>query len=178
MNFGSTLQATLAALLLSAGLPLAAADTQATDTDGQVSVNWTDPEQFTEVRYSHTFNRPKPEVWLNELRKTLVRTGDRVLEPGQRLDVTITDIKLAGREEPWRGPAYSDVRIVKSVYPPRIDLRFRLTDADGNVIEDGTRELRDLAFLHRGTTHSSEPYRFEKRLLKDWMSREFGDKES
>jgi hypothetical protein len=170
------LHCSLAILLLAGLAPMAQADEPGTST--QVTVNWTDPEQFTELRYSHTFNRPKPEVWLNEFRQTLVRSGDRVLEPGQRLDVTITDIKLAGRQEPWRGPAYSDVRVVRSVYPPQIDLSFRLSDASGNVIEDGTRRLRDLAFLQRGTTHSSEPYRYEKRLLKDWMAREFGRNQS
>lgn len=176
MNVRSMLQSLLAGLLLAGFVPMAQADD--IDSSTQVTVNWTDPEQFTELRYSHTFNRPKPEVWLNEFRDTLVRNGDRVLEPGQRLDITITDIKLAGRQEPWRGPAYSDVRVVRSVYPPQIDLSFRLTDASGNVIEDGTRRLRDLAFLQRGSSNSSEPYRFEKRLLKDWLTREFAREKS
>jgi hypothetical protein len=70
------------------------------------------------------------------------------------------------------------VRVVRSVYPPQIDLSFRLTDASGNVIEDGTRRLRDLAFLQRGSSNSSEPYRFEKRLLKDWLTREFAREKS
>jgi hypothetical protein len=34
--------------------------------------------------------------------------------------------------------------------------------------------LRDPGFLTRSTLNGSDSYRFEKRLLKDWLVREFG----
>ncbi len=98
----------------------------------------------------------------------------RILPKDQHLSVTITDVKLAGDFEPWHGPDFHDVRVVKSIYPPRVKLSFTLTDANGNVIESGDRELRDLAFLNRGTSvRSNQPYRYEKRMLSDWLKREF-----
>ncbi|HMM67100.1 MAG TPA: DUF3016 domain-containing protein [Dokdonella sp.] len=170
--------ASLALAIAALGGAAAAFASEAANDSARVSVTWTDPAQFTEMRYSHGLNRPKPESWLNEMRKTVVRRADRLLKPGQRLDVTITDVKLAGQYEPWRGPNYNDVRIVKSLYPPSIDLRFSLVDADGKVIDSGERKLRDPAFLNRGSTNSSESYRFEKRLLKDWLAREFEKKDA
>lgn len=169
------------AFVLAASLMGAACFAQAGEAKGnsaRVSVEWTDPAQFTEVRYGHQFRQPTPEVWLGELRKTLVRRADSALPPGQHLAVTITDVKLAGQFEPWHGPDYTDVRIVKSIYPPRIDLTFNLTAADGQVIASGERKLRDPAFLDRGSVNAIEPYRFEKRLLKDWVDREFGRKKA
>jgi hypothetical protein len=140
-------------------------------------VSWTDPDQFTELRYDRHFQQPRPETWLMEFRKTLVHRGDRVLQPGQHLDVTITDVKLAGKIEPWRGAGASEVRVVKSIYPPQIALRFSLTDADGKVLDSGERTLRDTAFLSRGThANGSDTYRFEKRMLKEWVDKEFGQK--
>ena len=170
-----------AAGLILLGFAVGAASAQAADSgegSAQVSVTWTDPAEFTEVRYSHAFGQPKPESWLEEFRKTIVRRADGLLQPGQHLDVTFTDIKLAGQYEPWRGPAYNDVRIVKSIYAPRIDLRFSLVDADGKVLAGGARVLRDPAFLSRGSVNSSESYRFETRMLKDWLVREFNKENS
>jgi hypothetical protein len=143
----------------------------------QVKVTWTDPEQFTELRYERHFQQPRPETWLVEFQKTLVRRGDHVLQPGQHLEVTITDVKLAGRVEPWHGGGASEVRVVKSIYPPQIKLSFNLTDKDGRVLDSGERTLRDTAFLSRGThANGSDTYRFEKRMLKEWVDKEFGRK--
>ena len=47
----------------------------------RVNVNWTDPAQFTEVRYSHAFGQPKPEIWLEAMRKTVVRRADSCSSP-------------------------------------------------------------------------------------------------
>lgn len=170
----------LAPLVTIGMLVASATATQATEATnaGRVTVNWTDPAQFAEVRYSHAFGQPKPETWLEAMRKTVVQRADELLKPSQRLEVTITDVKLAGQYEPWRGPAYNDVRIVRDIYPPRIDLRFSLTDTNGTVIASGERKLRDPAFLSRSTPNGSDSYRFEKSLLKDWLVREFGADES
>ena len=80
-----------------------------------------------------------------------------------------TDIDLAGEYEPQRGPQFMDVRIVKDIYPPRFDLEFKLTGADGKVISSGKRQLRDLNFMSRLVLPSSEPLRYEKDILKDWL---------
>ncbi len=180
MLYRHTLMNLVFGLGLALGLGVAGSTAAATGDkqDGnsaQVSVTWTDPAGFDELRFGHQFRQPKPEVWLGEFRKTLVKTGDRILPKDQHLSVTITDVKLAGDFEPWHGPFFDDVRVVKSIYPPRVKLSFTLTDANGNVIESGDRELRDLAFLNRGTSvRSNQPYRYEKRMLSDWVKREFG----
>ena len=140
----------------------------------QVTVDWTDPAKFTETRFGPQLRQTSPEVWLAELQKTLVKRAGSVLPAGQHLKVTITNVDLAGQVEPSVGRGASDVRVVKSIYPPQIDLNFRLTDANGEVIDSGERTLRDVAFLDRGTASSSGSYRFEKRLLTDWVDKEFG----
>ena len=52
----------------------------------------------------------------------VVKRANEVLPAGQTLTVTFTDIDLAGDFEPWRGGQAMDIRIVKDVYPPRMDL--------------------------------------------------------
>ena len=139
----------------------------------RVNVTWPEPATLSEVKEAHGRGWQRGEAWLVDLRKHLVRHADRVLPAGERLDVTFTDIKLAGSFEPWRGPQFDDVRIVKDIYPPRIDLRFTVTSADGNVVAEGERTLRDPGFLTRNIANASDPLRYEKRLLDDWLRREF-----
>lgn len=151
--------------------PALAAEKPATPL--RASVSWTDPSQFDEVRDSHGRGMIKSGVWLGDLKKHLERRATRVLREGQQLEVTFTDIKLAGQFEPWRGPQFDDVRIVKDIYPPRIDLRFTLKSADGRVIEEGERTLRDLGFLTRSIANTSDTLRYEKRMLDEWLNRDF-----
>ncbi len=140
----------------------------------RVEVTWTDPAAFAEVRDNPGIRQIRPEEWLRELARHLQIGADRILAPGQHLKVTFTDIKRAGTFEPWRGPKWNDVRVIKEIYPPSIDLRFTLTGADGTVLREGERKLRDPGFLSRAVAgRSDDPLRYEKRLLDDWLRNEF-----
>ena len=166
-------------LMCSASLSAIARDVDKKDYNSeQVSVTWNDPAQFRELHYGRNFQQPKPEVWLTEFQKTLVKRAEHVLQPGQHLSVTITNVKLAGQVEPFHGAGATDVRVIKSIYPPEIELTFSLTGTDGQVLDSGERKLRDIAFLDRGTASRSDTYRFEKRMLNDWVDKEFGRKSS
>jgi hypothetical protein len=86
------------------------------------------------------------------------------------LKVTFTDIDLAGDYEPWRGPQLMDVRIVKSIYPPRLTFTFQLTDESGRVLSEGERKLVDLGFQMRITrSFNDDLLRYEKDMLTDWL---------
>ena len=165
----------LAGALAVAGSAIAA-DPQPT-SDSRIQVTWTKPDDFSEAKqYPGTgLGREEPDEWLNELAKHVRYRADRRLPPGDRLQVTFTNVQRAGTYEPWRGPRFDDVRIIKDIYPPRIDLKFTLTDAGGAVVKEGQRELRDPAFLQRGILNTTDPLRFEKRLLDDWLRSEFPD---
>ena len=138
-----------------------------------VTVDWTDPAKFADTTQSMCANRVKPTEWLGDLARYVQRRGSKMIEPGQHLNVTIVDITRAGICEPWRGPAFDDIRIVKEIYPPSIALRYTLTGADGATVRTGEAKLRDPAFLNRGTPNSNDPLRYEKRMFDDWLRREF-----
>lgn len=146
----------------------------------RVKVDWTDPSQFADVRENPATSPAtrNPEEWVASLSRWLQQRAARALPAGDRLDVTFTDIKRAGAYEPWRGPQWMDVRIIKDIYSPRIDLRFTLRDARGNVLSEGTRSLKDMAFLRRGTLENDDPLRYEKRMLEDWLRTEFASRAS
>ena len=140
---------------------------------GAVSVRWTDPAQFSEIKYSGNRWEAARGNWVFQLAEHLRDSASKRLPEGDRLDVTITDIGRAGRYEPWHGPQMQDVRIMRDIYPPSMTLEFRLYGADGQLLADGTRELRDMGYLMGNTlTGPSDNLRFEKRMIDDWLRRE------
>lgn len=166
----------LTALLLSTALvacaPMAPLrmETAALSNDN-VTVQMVSPDQFAELRQNRNFGDMRDGSWLVELQKHVVDRAGRRLASGQHLDVNITDIKRAGDFEPWRGPNFNDIRVVKEIYPPRIDLNYVLKDGNGSVVREGSDELTDLAFLRRIVRNDTDPLRYEKRLIDDWLGK-------
>jgi hypothetical protein len=94
--------------------------------------------------------------------------------PGRRLELRFTDIDLAGDYEPWRGPDFDDIRIMKDIYPPRMKFEFRLLDAkSGAVVREGSERISDMSYLmSAGLLPNHDPLRYDKNLLTDWVRRE------
>jgi hypothetical protein len=93
---------------------------------------------------------------------------------GHALEITLTDVDMAGEFETWRGPQACSVRVMLDIYAPRIRLDFHLTDRDGKVVSSGSRDLRDPLYLTRAVFLAADALRYEKNLLLEWLQREFG----
>ena len=142
--------------------------------EGPVSVDWTDPNEFSDIRHSGNRWAAQRGNWVEQLARHLQTRAAARLPQGERLEVTITDIMRAGQYEPWRGPNLQDARIVREIYPPRMSLTFKRLDASGAVIDEGTRTLRNSGFLMSASSvGTSDPLRFEKNMIDDWIRREF-----
>ncbi len=160
------------ALWLGGIAPLAAA--AATPAESSVTVTYVNPAQFTENRLYGRQDRFNRIDYLAQLKAYLIKQAQAVLKPGQRLHVDITDIRLAGAYEPWRGSQWDYVRIMRDVYPPRIDLDFKLVDQDGKVLREGKRTLRDLDYLQSNVGMAASqgaPLYYDKALLRRWLRR-------
>ncbi len=135
------------------------------------TVEFEKPEAFTDA------GRPFPESARLEslpfLREHLMKEAGQRLPADQKLAVWITDVDLAGQYPPG-GSGIRDARIVKDIYPPRIELRFRLTRTDGTTVKEGTRALRDSGFLSSGgPVDRTDNLRYEKVMLDHWLEEEF-----
>ncbi|HVR54730.1 MAG TPA: DUF3016 domain-containing protein [Pseudorhodoferax sp.] len=141
---------------------------------GTVSVTYGDPAGFSDAQDGAHETDAARRAWLDALSEHLADRAAEILPPGQRLAVQITDVQRAGRYEGWRGPQAAQLRVVRDIYPPRIDLNFQRLGADGQVLQAGTRQLRDLNFLMRPARYTDDPLRYEKTLVDDWVAKEFG----
>lgn len=150
---------------------LRAADTPALS---KVDVVFSHPENFTDVAQDQRGSDIGREANLDMLKDYLVRKASPLIPAGDKLTVTFTDIDLAGEYEPWRTRAH-DVRIVKDIYTPKMNLSFTLTDGSGKVLKEGTRHLTNLNFMSEmlPLTEQNEPLAYDKQLLGNWVSDEF-----
>ncbi|WP_395136001.1 DUF3016 domain-containing protein [Rhodanobacter sp. FW102-FHT14D07] len=139
----------------------------------RVTVNYVNPEEFSEARQYGLQDRFNGRSYLEPLKAHLIKRATKMLPAGDRLEVSITDIKLAGGYEPWHGPQLRYVRFMKDVYPPRIDLDFKLTDSNGKVVREGSRKLRNLGYLQSGAARvgDTDPLRYDKALIDSWLRR-------
>jgi hypothetical protein len=150
---------------------------RALPADGPVSVSWSDPAQFSDIRLTHNRWRAEQGDWVQDLAKYVRKSAARQLQPGERVEVHIADIKRAGEYEPWRGPAMDGVRIIRDYYPPRLQLSYTLYGADGQVLAQAERKLSDLGFMTSSPPiNDTDPLRYEKRMVDDWARRDLGPK--
>lgn len=160
------------ALGLTAG-GLFASDDAAAAAAARVTVTFENSEEFTDFREG-IFDSEKDRAHLEKrFTEHVARLAAPHLAPGEKLEVHFMDVDLAGDFEPWRGPSYDQIRIVKDIYPPRMKLVFRVTDANGTIIREGERNLRDLSFMMSASLRTHDSLRHDKDLLEEWVKREF-----
>lgn len=142
---------------------------------GAVEVDFVDSKEFTDFSSRDQVDAKVQTAYKRELSEFIQKRLGNMISPDHVLQVVITDVDMAGEFEPWRRGGFDDVRVVKDLYPPRIDLSFRIVDADGNTVREGNRKLRDLNFMYDVRPLDSDPLRHEKELLGNWIRREFRD---
>lgn len=158
-------------LLALASLASMAASAQ---SPASVETRFENPKRFTDFRVDRWRDSRQTQALVDELRRWIEHQAPRYLPAGSKLTVTVTDVDMAGEFEPWHRASASDIRVVREIYPSRVSLAFSLADDTGKVVREGERKLVS-AFLFNGSLHGGDgPLRYEKVLLRDWLSREFG----
>jgi hypothetical protein len=128
------------------------------------------PENFTDVKDRDLPSDSGRDEILSRISTFMVSRATPLLPAGDSLKITFTDIDLAGDFEPWHGPQWSDVRIVKEIYPPAFKFSWVVTDVSGRVVKQGKEDIRDLNFQTRVVLDTSDTLRYEKDILGDWTN--------
>jgi hypothetical protein len=155
---------------LVAGLGLLIFLAPASPLRAEVSVKFVEPRQFTDTgAYGYD-----SEHNLRALERHLKTLGGRCLKAGETLEVQVFDVDLAGRNEWWHSGAY-DLRVMREITWPRVELGYLRRDAAGAVLAEGREQVADMNYLWRSAyvRHDRDALPYEKAMLRDWFERRF-----
>ncbi len=131
-------------------------------------VSFVHPEQFTDAALRGGYGPKAEQSALSEIARYLESLGTRYLGTRQTLAIDVMNVDLAGQFEPWPAMAY-DVRFMRDVYPPRIMLRYKLTEEQRTLIE-GEEMVVDINYLANPRARPADDHlRYEKAMLADWF---------
>lgn len=136
--------------------------------------NYLRPERFTDFRLQGRPESESAQTFSYSVSPPLSRELERRL-PGARLTLTFTDIDLAGRYEPWRGPHFFWVRFYRDSTPLRLDFQYALTSPRGTVLASGTARVYEAYYQYYDTGTrtglNTNPAYYETGALQRWLNR-------
>ncbi|WP_020681809.1 DUF3016 domain-containing protein [Marinobacterium rhizophilum] len=135
-----------------------------------VEVDFIDPQKYTDLGDYGSSPDPLP-IFARHLQQL----GARCLAPEDRLHIRVLDIDLAGQQEWWRGTAYTDVRVMRDITWPRMQLEYDWLDGNGALRKQAQARLADMNYLMFGhhITARNELYGYDKAMLSRWFEQEF-----
>ena len=167
-----TLRIAIACLGSAAALSLQAAPAPQAS---RVEVVFDHPDKFTDIKDAYVASDKGEQAILDQIRDFIVDRASPIVPEGWKFRITFSDIDLAGEYEPWRGPQWDMVRIIKPVYPPAFRFTYAVTDRAGKVVRQGSEFFRDASFQFRAVFDLSDGLRYEKAALEEWLRNHLAD---
>ena len=129
---------------------------------GTVDVTYVDPDRFTDTG-RWTVDRERNLEALSTVFQGLAKQ----LPDGQKLQLQVLDVDLAGDVEPV---GTRELRIVRGRADwPQMTLRYTLLQGD-RMLKSGESHLADLGYTFGlGTVLDRGPLHYEKRMVEDWF---------
>ena len=139
-----------------------------------VRIEFVRPERFTDFRIQNRGEIQSSKIFSGEMIRYLAPAVARRF-PGATLSLRFTDIDLAGRYEPWRGPQFNDIRFIRDdTGPLKLFFDYQLTDSKGKVLASGPKRIVDVDFQRRfmiyANTGLGASLSYEKLELRDWVN--------
>jgi Protein of unknown function (DUF3016) len=144
--------------------------------DAEVSVQYEHPENYHDLALSGSDTPSMQSEVMQQLEAHLKKLGESYLPKGDKLEIVVMDIDMAGAYEPWRTPNLTRTRFIRDIYRPKLALHYRWQDKDGAVKAEKDETVSDLNYLMRQETRKyqdNDPLRYEKTLLDRWFRETF-----
>ncbi len=144
-----------------------------TSAGGSAIIHWSNPGDYKDIKAPVGTQERFQAQTFAELESHMQKLASS-LPDGQKLEMTVTDLDLAGdlrRSDIIQG--YSDIRLIKEMFPAKIRFNYRLVDIDGNILKQGNESLKSMPPGSAAGMRFSASNRLstEKRMLKNWFTR-------
>ena len=138
--------------------------------DGVVSITWQSPDKYSDIESTGERQSRFEQRAFDSITENLAKLADKVLTHGEQLQLTVTNLDLAGDVRPTFGASANDIRVLKDIYPPKITFSYRVNKGQ-EVILSGDEELRDLNYLGGIQPRRQESFMYENQMLKQWFNK-------
>src|SRR6202011_4464123 len=130
---------------LSLGLTVAALSAE----PGNVRINFVQPEKFSDFQIQGRQENVSAGIFRDQVSAYLAPVIAKRF-PGDQLNLTFTDIDLAGRIDPAKTRNLANIRLDRNIANPlRLYFDYTLTDSSGKVLASGSKSLVDADYLYR-----------------------------
>ena len=138
---------------------------------GQAKMTWENPDKFTDIRPGMGTDKSYRKGLERALNVALKKMAAD-LPADQTLEITFTDIDLAGEIDPVELPGANQLRLLKDAYYPRLVFNYRIVDRTGKLVaEQKGVDLKDMSYLRGNNAgSSSSDFYYETRMLKNWFN--------
>lgn len=134
-----------------------------------VQVQWSNPRQFRDAADGYPPTERDRKSVLSELERYISRLGDRYVPEGYILEMDFTNVDLEGEFEPFNGAGFNDVRIIKDIYPARLQFSYTVKNKDGAVVAQGQESLSHNMIMPPPIPSRNEQFPYTYELLSEWF---------
>ncbi|MCL1038445.1 DUF3016 domain-containing protein [Shewanella submarina] len=138
--------------------------------DGVVKITWQNPDKYSDIESTAERQSRFEQRAFDSMTENLAKLARKVLTHGEQMQMTVTNVDLAGDVRPTFGASASDIRVLKDIYPPKITFSYQITKGQ-QVIMSGEEELRDLNYLGGIQPRRQESFMYENQMLKHWFNK-------
>ena len=137
----------------------------------KLTIKWQEPDKFTDIRPANESNKSFRKRTFKSLEAHFNKLASK-LPSSYHLNITVKDVDLAGDVRPFFQPTFRNIRIVKSIYFPRMKLSYTLMDGDQLIAKEDV-VLSDLSFnnLYRRYAYQ-DGLHFDKLMIKKWFEKD------
>lgn len=138
----------------------------------EVEVKWSNSEKYSDIDAGEEHRKHFKERTFKSFEKHFAKLA-KSLPENQKLVFDITNVDLAG--DVHHG-GIKRIRVVKSIFFPRMDFSYQLLNADNTVLKSDDVSLKDMGFLmNNGLRYRSQSLSYEKEMLDDWFKDTFSE---
>ena len=138
--------------------------------DGVVKIVWQSPKDYRDIKSSGELQSRYEKRLFETLTENINKEAAKILKQNQKLEMTITDVDLAGDMRPTFGSTANDLRIIKDIYPPRMTFSYQVMEND-KVIIAGDEKLSDMGFMGGIQSLNDKPFMYETKMLTEWLKK-------
>jgi len=131
-------------------------------------VVWKDSDNYRDVKQANGADKPFKKRVFKSLEEHFSSLATK-LPADHKLQIEVTNVDLAGSVQYVKT---QELRVVKDVYIPRINLSYTLVDGSGKVVKSADVKIKDMSFMNQAKLNR-DFLDYEKSMLTEWFSKTF-----